>query len=79
MEPAFIKEDNTLLENYLGLIKNLSREYKTKLVNSLNHDIGKPTSPSNDWIDRLYGAFFTKSPLHKESLKIGLGKRFKTP
>ena len=58
MESIALKnEENTLLDNYLGLLNNLSREYKIKLIESLNNDIRKNTALSNDWIDRLYGSF----------------------
>ena len=76
MEPAFVKEDNTLLENYLGLIKNLSREYKIKLVDSLNHDIEKSTSSSNDWIDRLYGSFTSNISVEDLITEIRTSRRF---
>ena len=69
-------EDNALLENYLGLLNSLSREYKIKLVESLNRDIGKNTASSNDWIDRLYGSFISEISAEEMIAKIRTNRRF---
>ncbi|KAA6330749.1 hypothetical protein EZS27_020582 [termite gut metagenome] len=51
--------DNTiLLDNYLGLLKSLSRENKIKLVVRLTHEIAEETDKKGeDVIDKFYGAF----------------------
>ena len=73
---AFKKEDHTLLENYLGLLSSLSREYKIKLVENLNKDIGRNTSLSNDWIDRLYGSFISNMSAEEMITELRSNRRF---
>jgi len=73
---AVRKEDSALLENYLGLLHSLSREYKIKLVESLNHDIVNTSSLSNDWIDRLYGSFVSDKSAEDMIVEIRSDRRF---
>jgi len=76
MEHIAVKEDSALLDNYLGLISSLSREYKIKLMDSLNRDIGNITLSSNDWIDRLYGSFISNISTEDMIAEIRSDRRF---
>jgi hypothetical protein len=54
-----LMENEEFLGNYLGLINNLSRESKIKLVENLNFDIKNNIVSETDWIDKLYGSFIS--------------------
>jgi predicted metal-binding transcription factor (methanogenesis marker protein 9) len=50
--------DNTIvLDNYLGLLKSLSKENKLKLVEKLIHEITKEADKKEDVVDKFFGAF----------------------
>jgi len=68
--------DEGILENYLGLLNGLSREWKIKLVESLTSDIKNNTTPENDWIDRLYGSFVSDIPAETMISDIRADRRF---
>ncbi|GMO38538.1 MAG: hypothetical protein Ta2B_18130 [Termitinemataceae bacterium] len=69
--------DNTvLLENYMGLLNSLSREYKIKLVEYLNSDIKNNVVPEADWIDKLYGSFVSDKSVEDMISEIRSSRRF---
>jgi hypothetical protein len=69
-------ENYTLLENYLGLITNLSKEFKLKLIEELNTDLARKTTSNNDWIDKLYGAFVSDKSAEETIDEIHASRRF---
>jgi len=79
MIPAMIEpnaENNDLLENYLGLLSGLSKEYKMKVIESLNYEIEKNRKPGNDWIDKLYGSFISEKSAENIITEIKSDRRF---
>jgi hypothetical protein len=74
MENAY--DNKVLLENYMGLLNSLSREYKMKLVEYLNTDIKNNVVPETDWIDRLYGSFESDKSAEDMISEIWSGRRF---
>ena len=79
MIPAMIEpnaENNDLLENYLGLLSGLSKEYKMKVIESLNYEIEKDHKPGNDWIDKLYGSFISEKSAENIITEIKSDRRF---
>ena len=73
MEP---NENKALLENYLGLLSGLSKEYKMKVIESLNYEIEKDSKPETEWIDRLYGSFISEKSAENIITEIRSDRRF---
>ena len=71
-----VYDNKVLLENYMGLLNSLSREYKMKLVEYLNTDIKNNVVPEADWIDRLYGSFESDKSAEDMISEIWSGRRF---
>lgn len=79
MIPTMIEpnaENKDLLENYLGLLSGLSKEYKMKVIESLNYEIEKDRKPGNDWIDKLYGSFVSEKSAENIITEIKSDRRF---
>jgi hypothetical protein len=68
--------DKALLGNYLGLISNLSRESKIKLVESLNAEIRKDDVSETGWIDKLYGSFISDNSAEAMITEIRADRQF---
>ncbi|MDR3340789.1 MAG: hypothetical protein LBT25_12000 [Candidatus Symbiothrix sp.] len=50
--------DNTfVVDNYLGLLKGLSRENKIKLIAKLANEIIEETGKRENVVDKFFGAF----------------------
>ena len=71
-----VYDNKILLENYMGLLNSLSREYKMKLVEYLNIDIKNNVMPETDWIDRLYGSFISDKSAEDMISEIRSNRRF---
>jgi len=69
-------ENKPLLENYLGLLSGLSKEYKMKVVESLNYEIEKDSQTETDWIDKLYGSFISEKSAEEMIAEIRSDRRF---
>ena len=69
-------ENKAILENYLGLLSGLSKEYKMKVVESLNYEIEKDSNTETDWIDRLYGSFVSEKNAENIIAEIRSNRRF---
>ena len=72
---AAIKND-VFLENYLGLLSNLSRESKIRLVENLNSDIKNNTPYETNWIDKLYGSFVSDKSAETLISEIRADRKF---
>jgi transposase-like protein len=46
-----------IIDNYLGLLRSLSRENKIKLAAGLINDIAEESDKKTDVINRFFGAF----------------------
>ena len=71
-----IVENETFLDNYLGLLSGLSRESKIKLVESLSFDIKNSTVSETNWIDELYGSFISDKSAETLISQIRADRRF---
>lgn len=69
-------DNMALLENYLGLLSGLSKEYKMKVVESLNYEIEKESKTETDWIDKLYGSFVSEKSAESIITEIRSDRRF---
>ena len=69
-------KNEVFLENYLGLLKSLSRDSKIKLVESLNFDIKNEIIPEKGWIDELYGSFVSDKSAEVLISEIRADRRF---
>jgi hypothetical protein len=69
-------ENKDLLENYLGLLSGLSKEYKMKVIESLNYEIEKGSNSGNEWIDKLYGSFVSEKSAENIITEIKSDRRF---
>jgi hypothetical protein len=79
MDPMVLdndRENKIFLENYLGLLNGLSKEYKMQLVEKLNLDIAKEKDLKNDWIDALYGSFVSDRSAEDMISEIRSARRF---
>jgi len=79
MIPAIIEpnaESNDLLENYLGLLSSLSKEYKMKVIETLKYEIEKGSNSGNEWIDKLYGSFISEKSAENIITEIKSDRRF---
>ena len=46
------------------------------IMENLNQDIGRNTSLSNDWIDRLYGSFISNVSAEEMITELRSNRRF---
>jgi hypothetical protein len=69
-------ENDSFLENYLGLLNGLSREAKMKLVENLNSDINNNIASETGWIDRLYGSFKSDKPVEGMVFELRAARQF---
>jgi len=46
-----------VIDNYFGLLKGLSTDYKIKLIAKLSNSIVEEVAENENLVDRFYGAF----------------------
>jgi hypothetical protein len=73
--------DNPIVDNYIGLLNSLGREYKTELLKRLNHSIleegtsEKTTNSIADTVNRFCGAWQSDKDADEIITEIKAGRR----
>ncbi|MGV8136577.1 MAG: hypothetical protein AB2L20_15315 [Mangrovibacterium sp.] len=65
-----------LIDNYFGLLRNLSRENKIKLIAKLSNSIVDEVSEKENVIDRFFGAFKSDKSAEEIIKDISDSRRF---
>jgi hypothetical protein len=69
--------NTVVLDNYLGLLKGLSRENKIKLVARLTRDIAEETDKKGEEVvDKFFGAFKSNKPTDEMIAEIRKSRNF---
>ncbi len=66
----------TLIDNYFGLLRSLSRENKIKLIAKLSNSIIDEVSEKENVIDRFFGAFKSDKSAEEIIKNIKDSRRF---
>ena len=65
-----------IIDNYFGLLRGLSTEYKIKLIAKLSNSIVEEVKENESLVDKFYGAFKSKKNAEEIILEIRESRTF---
>jgi len=65
-----------MIDNYFGLLRGLSTEYKIKLIAKLSNSIVEEVKENESLVDKFYGAFISKTSAEEIITEIRESRTF---
>ena len=65
-----------VIDNYFGLLRGLSTDYKIKLIAKLSNSIVEEVAENENLVDRFYGAFKSKKSAEEIITEIRESRTF---
>jgi hypothetical protein len=75
MKPADLPFN--LIDNYIGLLNNLSPDKKLELISRLSESLKEPKKSTNRTIGNLFGAFISKKSADEIITELKNSRNFK--
>jgi predicted metal-binding transcription factor (methanogenesis marker protein 9) len=66
-----------LIDNYIGLLNNLSPDKKLELISRLSESLKEPKKSTNRTISNLFGAFISKKSADEIITELKNSRNFK--